>query len=322
MTLVAKLLKYTGTLLIIHDQDSASYKVIRPSIVRLSVFLCVLSESVYFLRTFTRNALADGTDIMVFLGYNLFNLQFMLTAYFLAQGLQSIAYIFSITDPKNIKRFECWRFKILAVFYFCLIISFNSVADGGYYITRQNITTKVICFLNDLYNCSIFLLINYILVSLIYQLIHCNKTIEHWQKRIRTQEIIRIRIFRSNLLSAQYLFTSTFSLLILVILSERAIYVQINVYNFLITAYGIMYYPSGQYSAYSLIQFCIWMCLDMSSVFAIFINCGRIEAEVTFCVATRCSIINRIVLHKTYSHISFTVIFFLNFATLEYWILF
>jgi hypothetical protein len=296
MTLVTKLLKYSGTLLIIHDQDSATYKVIRPSIVRLSVLLCVLSESVYFVRTFTHNALANGTDIMIFLGYNLFNLQFMLTAYFLAQSLQSMAYIFSITDPKNMKRFECWRFKILTVFYFCLIISFNSVSFDGYYITRQNILAKVICFLNDLYNCSIFLLINYILVSLLYQLVHCNKTIELWQKRIRMQEIIRIRIFRGNLLSAQYLFTSTFSLLILIILSERAIFVQINVYNFLTTAYGIVYYPSGKYSAGSLIQFCTWMCLDMSGVFAIFINCGRIETEVIFSVATCCSIIHCIVL--------------------------
>jgi hypothetical protein len=282
MTFVAKLLKYSGTLLIIHDQDSATYKVIHPSIVRLSVFLCVLSDSVYLVRSFTRNALADGTDIMVFLGYTTFNLQFMLTAYFLAQGLQSIAYIFSIVDPKNIKSFECWRFKIFSVFYFCLIISFNSVTTDGYYITRQNFPIKVICLLNDVYNCSIFLLLNYILVSFLYHLVTCNKIIENWQRRIRMQEIHRTRIFRGNLLSAQYLFTSTFSLLILIILIERAIYVQINVYQFLITAYGLIFHPSGHYSTFSLFNLCIWMCLDMCGVFAIFINCGRIEAEVIF----------------------------------------
>lgn len=280
MTFVAELLKFSGTLLIIHDQNSATYKVMRPSIVRFSVFLCVLSDSVYIVRSVTHNAFANGTDIMVFLGYSLFNVQFMLTAYFLAQGLPAVVDIFSIVDPENEKRFECWRFKFCAVFYFCLIISFNSVATDGYYITRQNVFTKIICFFNDVYNSSLFLLINYILVSLAHHLINCNKTIERWQKKIKTQEINRIRIFRGNLLSAQYLFTSTFSLIILIILSERTIYVQINVYNFLITLYGMIFHPNGHYSALSLFKSCIWMCLDMVGVFAIFINCGRIEVEV------------------------------------------
>jgi hypothetical protein len=282
MTFVAKLLKYSGTLLISHDQDSATYKVMRTSIVRFSVFLCVLSDSVYMVRTFTHNKLESGTDILIFLGYSLFNVQFMLTAYYIAQGLQAIAYIFSTVDPKNKKKFECWWFKILAVFYCGLIISFNSFAVDGYYITRQNILIKVICFLNDTYNSSIFLLINYILVSLRHNLTNCNTTIEHWQNRIRMQEIHRIRILRGNLLSAQHLFTSTFSLLILVILSERTIYVQINVYSFLITVYGMIFNPNGDYSALSLLQYCIWLSLDMVAVFAIFINCGRIETEVIF----------------------------------------
>lgn len=280
MTFVEVLLKYSGALLIIHEQDSATYKVIRPSIVRFSVFLCVLSDSVYMVRCFTHNALADGRDYMKFLGYSLFNLQFLLSAYFLAFGLQSIADIFSIADPKNRKLFECWRFKLFAFIYYCLIISFNSLVVDGYYITRQNIVVKIICFLNDIYNCSIFLLINYTLVSLTYNLISCNKIIEHWQSQTRMQEINHTRIFRGNIATAQYMFTSTFSLLILIILSERTIYVQIDVFNFLITAYGIVFNPSDQSSAFTLVQICIWMSLDMCAVFAIFINCSRVEAEV------------------------------------------
>lgn len=281
----AAVLKYSGTLLIYFDSASEKYKVSNRVATLVSSVLCLLSDYEYFSTALTNRLLsawpATGPDIVRFFGDFLYHLQFVLTTVLIAFQAQSVADIFNCLGCKKQKHLVHWPFKLFMMFYFCLIISFNSFSHNGYVLTKENIIYKLVCFVNDVYTCSIFLLMNFLLVAIKNFLVQCNSKIRIMRTRILEAKIHSLRNFRANILIAHERFISTFSLLMLVVLGERSIYVQIQVYHLTLAVYEQIFHADSQ--NYSIIvQYCSWLFLDMCSVCTIVINCAGVEAEVIF----------------------------------------
>lgn len=281
---VAAVLKYSGTLLIYFESSSAKFKVSSRLATFFSSVLCIFSDYEYFSTALNNRLLsawpATGPDIVRFFGDALYHLKFVFAVVIIVFHAQSLADIFNCLGSKNHKQLCNWPFKLFMLFYFCLIISFNSVSYNGFALTKKNMFYKLACFVNDVYNCSIFLLMNYILVALRNTLLQCNTRVGLLRKCIREEKIHSIRNFRANLLIAQERFISKFSLLLLVVLGERSIYVQIQVYYLTLAVHGRIFHADQQNSSTLIVQYCSWLLLDMCSVCALVINCVRVESEV------------------------------------------
>jgi hypothetical protein len=279
----AAVLKYSGTLLIYFESPSAKYKVSSRVAIILSSVVCVLSDYKYFSDALTNRLLsawpATGPDIVRFFADALYHLKYLITAVIIVSHAQSLADILNCLGSKNHKQLCHWPFKLFIMFYFCLIISFNSVSYNGFALTKKNIFFKLACFVNDVYTCSIFLLINFLLVALKNTLLQCNMKVRLLRKCIREEKIHLIRNFRANILIAQERFISTFSLLLLVVLGERSIYVQIQVYHLTLAVDEHIFHADQQNSSL-IVQYCSWLFLDMCSVCALVVNCVRVESEV------------------------------------------
>jgi hypothetical protein len=280
----ATVLKYSGTLLIYFESSSAQYEVSSRAVTLFSSVLCILSDYKYFSTALSNRLLsawpATGPDIVRFFGDALYHLKFCVTIVLILSQSQSVADIFNCFGRKYHKDLCKWPFKLFMVFYFCLIISFNSLSRDGFTLTKQNILHKLACFINDVYNCSIFLLVNFLLVALRNTLLQCNARVQLLRKCTNEEKIHSIRNFRANVLIAYERFISTFSLLLLVMLGERSIYFQIQVYHLTLAVYERIFYADQQNSSL-IVQYCSWLFLDMWSVCALVINCARVESEVT-----------------------------------------
>lgn len=278
----AAVLKYSGTLLIYFESSSAQYEVSSRVVILFSSVLCILSDYKYFSSALSNRLLrawpATGPDIVRFFGDALYHLKFCMTIVLIFQS-QSVADIFNCFGRKYHKDLCKWPFKLFMLFYFCLIISFNSLSIDGFALTKQNFIPKLACFINDVYNCSIFLLVNFLLVALRNTLLQCNISVQQLRKCTREEKIHSIRNFRANVLIAYERYVSTFSLLLLVMLGERSIYFQIQVYHLTLAVYDRIL-NAGQQNSSMIVQYCSWLFLDMWSVCALVINCARVESEV------------------------------------------
>jgi hypothetical protein len=279
MDSTTNILKFSGTLLIYYEKSTKRYQVLKYPVAIFSSILCVLSDSIYILATASKE-ISTGPEIVGYFSDVTYHTLFFVIAYLLLRERQSMADIMNALGSRNHRHFCTRLFQFFMFYYFTLIVFFNSFSYGGFAITWSNAHEKILCFFNDMYNCSIYLLMNFMLVALSNMLLMCNERVKKFDKTLTEERVNRVRNFRANILCAQERFQTTFSFLILVIFCERSIFAQINVYYISLAVYNAIMTNSDQLPLFQIVQLALWFFLDMSSVCVICINCNRVMSEV------------------------------------------